>query len=208
MNVFPAPLSIEERAMHPGATHRAVIKAADLTEATANTSQALTGPTVPANTGVAVVKVILKTAFEDASDENFNTTPLTIGDVGDTDRLLTSVELNDNGTEVIVAFPTSPAAATYAAPSATPSAATGGDAPTETEYNNLRTTVDSVRTQLVALAADVAAIRARQTIMGYVYSSATELLFTFGSMSGKALNDLDVGEVHIFLNITDGITSV
>ena len=90
----------------------------------------------------------------------------------------------------------------------TSSAASGGDSPTEAEHNALRSTVDSIRTQLVALAADAAALRARQTILGYVYSAATTLKLTFGSMSGKNLNDLDVGEVHIFAQITDTLAPV
>lgn len=45
---------------------------------------------------------------------------------------------------------------TYAAPSAMPAAISGGEAPTEAEFLALRTAVDSIRTQLIALAADVA----------------------------------------------------
>lgn len=96
-----APLSLNERAKHL-ATHCAVITAADLTEATVNTAQDIALLTTPASKcSVEVVKTVLVTPFEDASDEAFNTNALIIGDSGDTDRLLASQELNENGSRVL-----------------------------------------------------------------------------------------------------------
>jgi len=82
----------------------------DLTEATANTAQTLTVDVLAGMSGE-VVENIIDEAFEDASDAAFNTTALIVGDGGGDDRLLTSTELNKNGTEVLykkgtgVAFP-------------------------------------------------------------------------------------------------------
>lgn len=96
-----APLSINERAKHL-ATHCAVISAADLTEVSVNTAQDIALLTTPASgCSVEVVKTVLVTPFKDASDAAFNTNALIIGDAGDTDRLLASQELNENGAEVL-----------------------------------------------------------------------------------------------------------
>lgn len=73
---------------------------ADLTEATANTAQTIEIANVRAGSVVKNAAVVLKTAFKDASDAAFNTTAITVGDDGDTDRLIASMELNENGTEV------------------------------------------------------------------------------------------------------------
>jgi hypothetical protein len=95
------PLSKEEKQGHDGATHRAVITSADLTETTADTAQNLTLFTTPASKcSVECKKAVLVTAFEDASDAAFNTNALIVGDSGDTDRLLASQELNENGSTV------------------------------------------------------------------------------------------------------------
>jgi hypothetical protein len=75
----------------------------DLTEATANTTQTLSPFTILGNNqAVELVELAVKTPFEDQSDAAFNSTALIVGDGGDTDRLLTSTELNRNGTEVLV----------------------------------------------------------------------------------------------------------
>jgi len=95
-----SPLTIEESASHGGATHVANVTHADLTEATANTAQVIALATVADKVSVACVKVVLKTAFEDASDAAFNSNTITVGDGNDADELLVSMQVNANGTEV------------------------------------------------------------------------------------------------------------
>lgn len=97
MNIFALPKSDADIL---GATHCVEIKAEDLTQTTANTAQTLT-MAVEAGEYFKVIGYTLVQAFADASDAAFNTTTLIIGDGGDTDRFLTSSELNVNGTEVI-----------------------------------------------------------------------------------------------------------
>lgn len=92
------PLSTTEKAA-TGATHLVIWGHADLTETTANTAQLLQIPVV-AGTLVKVIGNKLVTPFEDASDAAFNSTAITIGDGGSANRLLTSTELNVNGTEI------------------------------------------------------------------------------------------------------------
>lgn len=70
-------------------------------------------------------------------------------------------------------------AATYAAPDAVPAAITGGESPTEAEHNALRDAVASLRTQLVALAADVAT---HKTLLNQLRSD----LVTLGVIKGSA----------------------
>lgn len=94
------PLGTEERLAHGGATHVAVITHEDLTETTANTAQTIELMDVANKVAVECVYTDLVTPFEDASDAAFNTNTLIVGDGGDTDRLLASQEMNENGTEV------------------------------------------------------------------------------------------------------------
>lgn len=94
------PVSKELQAA-TGATHEVRIYASDLTETTANTAQTIQAFTVADGDLFAVISSSLVTAFQDASDVAFNTTPLTIGLTGgDVDLFLASQELNVNGTEI------------------------------------------------------------------------------------------------------------
>jgi hypothetical protein len=70
-------------------------------------------------------------------------------------------------------------AATYAAPDATPAAITGGESPTEAEHNALRSAHDSLRTQVIALAADNAA----QTVL---INEMRAALVALGAFKGAA----------------------
>lgn len=139
-------LKEEEMVLHQGATHIAIVTHTDLTEATANTAQVIALMTVAAKMAVGCVKAVLKTPFTDASDAAFNTTAVTVGDGNSANALLTSMELNSNGTEVFLKFGT-----------------------------------------------------ATQT----VYTGADTVDITFNSMADKALVDIDAGEVHIYLKLTD-----
>lgn len=94
------PLLGDELKAHGGATHKAVITHEDLTETTANTAQTIALADVENKVAVECVYTDLVTPFEDASDAAFNTNTLIVGDGGDTDRLLASQEMNENGTEV------------------------------------------------------------------------------------------------------------
>lgn len=84
-----------------GANVAVEITAADLTETTVNTAQTIELFPVKLGTRVELVGAFLKTPFKDASDSALNTTTLIVGDGADTDRLLASMELNENGSEVL-----------------------------------------------------------------------------------------------------------
>lgn len=93
------PLQHEQTGLGP--THKIIVTHEDLTETTANTAQVIPLLTVALGDLVEVVATYVPTAFQDASDAAFNTTAITIGDGGSANRLLTSQELNVNGSEVL-----------------------------------------------------------------------------------------------------------
>lgn len=95
------PLLLEEIS-NSGFTHRCRITADDLTTAATNTAQALTLPTIPAGFIISRALAVLVTPFQDASDAAYNTTTFTLGDAGSANRLITSQELNLNGTEITI----------------------------------------------------------------------------------------------------------
>lgn len=140
------PLTIEEGASNNGATHVAKVTHSDLTEASANTDQAIALITVADKVSVSCVKAVLKTAFTDASDATFNSTALEVGDGNDVDELLVSMELNSNGTEV-----------------------------------NQKT----------------------GTTVTHDYAAADTVDANFNAMTAKALNNIDAGEVDIYLRVAD-----
>lgn len=92
------PLSLET-ATETGANWAAYWSHEDLTETTANTAQVLTFP-IAARMSAQVVQSIIDVPLEDESDNAFNTTTLIVGDGDNDDALLTSQELNVNGSEV------------------------------------------------------------------------------------------------------------
>jgi hypothetical protein len=97
------PLSMYEVLAHGGFTHMAIITADDLTEATANTTQAVkVKGTIPAGGVIAKMKAILAKPFKDKSDAAYNTTTVVVGDAGSANRYLTSGELNENGAEITI----------------------------------------------------------------------------------------------------------
>lgn len=98
MNLFR--LSAEEQRATGGATHRANITHADLTEATVNTAQVIQLAPVINGSLVKVKGALLKTPFKNSADAAFNTTAVTVGDGNSADRFLTSTELNANGAYV------------------------------------------------------------------------------------------------------------
>jgi len=91
-------------AMFNLATHKVIIKAADVLALGAGTTGTLaifpkTG-TLPAGTTARFAGLELITAF-DASDASVNSLLVEVGDGGDTDRLLTQTEIAVDGTEVL-----------------------------------------------------------------------------------------------------------
>ena len=141
-------LAFNDRVALGGATHALRITADDLTETTANTAQALTVDVADGEV-FELLATNLVTPFEDASDAAFNSTVLTVGDGSDTDRFLTSQQLNANGTVI-----------------------------------------------------DYATGAAAQGPSGHVYNTADTVDFTFGSMSAKALADIDTGELLVYYRKT------
>lgn len=94
------PLKMEEQAGKFGANLMIELTHADLTETVADTDQTIALLSLAANEGVECIGAELVTPFADASDGDFNSTKISIGDGSDADRLLTATELNANGTEV------------------------------------------------------------------------------------------------------------
>ena len=96
---------IVEKLLNPekagGFTYHVKIKAEDLTETTANTAQTIELITVEQGSVVQCVAYNLTDAFEDASDNAFNSTTMIIGDGSSTSRFMASKELNANGTEIL-----------------------------------------------------------------------------------------------------------
>lgn len=84
-----------------GRLHRVEITHEDLTQAAANTAQAIDVLTLKDGDIVQELFTHLEVPFKDASDAAFNSTALTIGDAGSATRYLGSTQLNENGTEVL-----------------------------------------------------------------------------------------------------------
>lgn len=188
---YPLPLqSVAGRAYNA----HIVVRAEDLTETTANTAQVLNLLNVKAGQAVRLVHHKLVTAFKDASDSNFNTCAATVGDGSDPDRLLTSTELNENGTEVDLKF--GPSVLPVALTAATVSTADGSDAGTT------QTLANALKAELNKVIADQANILAA-LVAGpmYIFSAADTVDLTVNSMADKSLSNIDVGELHLFFYI-------
>ena len=112
MKVYELPA---ETKAATGYTHKVIITHEDLTTATANTAQTIELLSVAAGDVVNTAAVKVVTAFSDASDTAYNTTTLIVGDDGTTNRFVTSLELNVNGTEVLYKAATNTAPHAYTA---------------------------------------------------------------------------------------------
>jgi hypothetical protein len=141
------PLALQEISSFAGFTHMAIIDADDLTMATAATAQKIKLGPIPAGAYVHKVELRLVKPFKDASDAAFNTTAVTVGDNTAANTFITTKELNENGTEIVVP--------------------------------------------------------ALQNTSTGPYTAADEIDITFNSMTGKKLVDIDVGEVHLLVQIFD-----
>lgn len=93
------PLPMETRVAE-GADLEVIITHEDLTETTNTTDQIVTID-IAAKMGAKVVRSYLDEPFADSSSTANDSTLVQIGDGGDPDRLQTSTELNENGTEVV-----------------------------------------------------------------------------------------------------------
>jgi len=140
-------LKQEEVIANEGATHKAILTHADLTETAVSTAQTIGLASLSAKMSAKCLKAQLITPFSCSTDSANNSTALEVGDDGSVARLLASMELNENGTEVFL------------------KKGTGTD---------------------------------------YVFTAANYVDAYVTPASGKALSALDAGEVHIFLQITDG----
>jgi hypothetical protein len=101
MKVFELPA---ETKAATGFTHKAVLDHVDLTDTTTSGTQSFTLLTIPAKSVVRSVAMHLKTPFKETADATNNELKLIVGDATNDDRFLKSVELNENGTEVLVAL--------------------------------------------------------------------------------------------------------
>ena len=91
------PLS-EVESVGRGANLMVVLTSADLTDG--DNSQNIELFKVLAKDTVQLVRAELVTVFDSSTDTSIITTTVEVGDDGDTDRFLTSTELNPSGTEV------------------------------------------------------------------------------------------------------------
>lgn len=96
MKVIPLP-----EQQFNGFTHLIEIEHTDLTQASTATAQTIEAMTVKVGTLITACAARLITPFKDSADAANNTTAIQVGDGGDTDRFLTSTELNENGTEIL-----------------------------------------------------------------------------------------------------------
>lgn len=182
------PIPLQSQAAYP-ANVRSVLTHQHATETTADTDQTLKIFTVPANHGIRVVAVELPEAFEDSSDAAFNDTKASIGDGDDTDRLLTAIQINKNGTEVVKKMgPASPGALT----AATVTTADGSDAGTT------QTLANALKAELNKVIADLASAHAGPY---HIFAADTDINLTLESMAGKKLSDLDKGRLVIYLDL-------
>lgn len=86
-----------------GANREVIITHEDLTVATVDTAQTIALLSFPGLYHmVELVRMELLEAFEATADSASLTTLVEVGDGSDTDRLLTSTQLNKNGTEVFM----------------------------------------------------------------------------------------------------------
>ena len=100
--------TIEERAA-TGMTHRLDFDVSDIPTGIA-TNTAYTFNTAPLpilKAGMIVKRILayLSTPLKDASDANYNSTTITLGDAGSATRWMSAVQFNENGTETITSFP-------------------------------------------------------------------------------------------------------
>lgn len=92
-------LGTQEKWAKAGATHKATLTYADLTETTADTDQTIAAKNAVAGQMVEVIGGKLVTAFKDASDAALNSTVVSVGDGADPNHYLASWQVNENGTE-------------------------------------------------------------------------------------------------------------
>jgi hypothetical protein len=90
-------LPIEERVK--GFSHVLSFDHTDLTQATANTAQAL-DVAIPAGSSIRGSQIRIDVPFENTADAAFDSTAITVGDAGSATRHLASTQANANGTVV------------------------------------------------------------------------------------------------------------
>lgn len=112
MTLFELP---NETKAATGFTHKAIITSDDLTNSTDAAAQDVKVITVPAKSLVTRVAIHLATPFQKTGTSAYNTNAVIIGDSGDTDRWLTSTEVNVNGSEVLAKAQPSTIPAAYVA---------------------------------------------------------------------------------------------
>lgn len=94
------PLTLEER-IATGADLEVQFEHSDLTNAVVDGTQTLTVP-IAAKMAVRLLRMILDVPFKNSADATNNSLLLSVGDGGSAARFLTSTELNENGTEVLL----------------------------------------------------------------------------------------------------------
>jgi hypothetical protein len=101
MKTFELP---NETKAATGFSHKAVLDHVDLTNTTNDGTQSFTLLTIPAKSVVRSVAMHLKTPFKQTGAASNNELKLIVGDAANDDRFLKSVELNEEGTEILVAL--------------------------------------------------------------------------------------------------------
>lgn len=103
--VTGGPVSVQTAAL-TGATHVYEVTHEDFTETSTNTAETVVLMNVEAKMGVEVIAVEMTEDFLESGNTNHNSSAITVGDGGDVDRFLASMELNQNGSEVDLKYGT------------------------------------------------------------------------------------------------------
>lgn len=101
-----------------GFNFRFVIDHTDLTQATDNTTQAISLISLPATSVIKSAATFLKTPFQLVGTAAYNSNALIVGDNGDADRCIISQQINANGTFVTARAQASTIPFAFAAPTA------------------------------------------------------------------------------------------
>jgi hypothetical protein len=178
------PLTIDERA-YWDATHCVILEHDDFSTATTNTAQTVALFSVPANTLVRFSALVLETAFKDSADTNHNSTAITIGDGTDADLFLASTELNENGTEVMLAF----------------GRANGGTIAVTAQTTTLSYLDATTNAATLAVCTNATAVLTASVLGEKLYTAADTVDVTATPNAEDALSSLDTGKARLYFRM-------
>lgn len=107
-------LGLDEQRQYKFTLRKRLEAVTDLTQTANATAQTIPLFTARAGSFCRSVLMRLTIPFKASGDNTFNDTTVIVGDSGDTDRLFASTQINENGTEVLIAFHPSTVPCVYA----------------------------------------------------------------------------------------------